>query len=329
MKHILIFALLWLSSVATLQAQEYRIAKFQENLLDLTASRSGVKDRNGDACALIKFSARDDKFVYEPNMGVVKTERKVGETWLYVPAKTKRITVRHPQLGMLRDYVIPVEIEQKVVYEAEIEILNQDYLNSLLEARADTVRIVQVRDTVIYKEKERAFHVMVGAGFNPLSIMGPTAYLGFKLKEHSLEGGATIGMGKVKGVSLYQADNSQFWGTYDFKPLRIFARYGYDFNMQSFVVTPQVGVSFTNITGAEMRRSASGKNLFGKSHVVSATAGCRFAYCLGKSLRLFAAAEYDLAIKKSNGYTILSKYDSKVKSWGSGVNLNVGLAVYM
>ena len=320
---------LWFSAALSLHAQDFRVTKFQENMLDLTAARAAIKDNNGDLCALIKFSVRDEKFVFEPNLGVVKTEKKVGETWLYVPAKTKRITIRHPQLGMLRDYTIPVEIEQKVVYEAEIEILNKDYLNSLLEARTDTVRIVQVRDSVVYKETERPFHVLAGAGFNVTSIMGPSAFIGFKVKQHSLEVGTVIGLGKVQDVSIYQVSNSAFWGTYDFKPLRIFARYGYDISASRFVITPQVGVALTSMNGAEMRRSASGVNIFGKSYVGSATAGCRFGYRLSKALCLHVAAEYDAAVKKSNGYSVLQNFNSKIKSWGSGFNLNAGMVFYL
>lgn len=318
----------------SLQAQDFRISKFKENMLDLSAARAAVKDRNGDVCAIIKFSTRDDKFAFEPNMGTVKTEKKVGETWLYVPAKTKRITVRHPKLGVLRDYVIPVSIEQKVVYEAELEITNQEYLNSLLEARTDTVVRVVKQDTIIYKDKvvykERDFRVVLGGGFNAISIMGPTAFLGFNYKVHSLEAGVAIGLGKVKGISIYQADNAAFWGTYDYKPLRIFARYGYTLRAnRRMSFTPQVGAAVTNVNGDEMRRSTSGLGLFSKTHVVSATVGCRFNYFLTKTLCLQLTPEYDIAVKKSKGYETIESLDSKIKSWGTGINLNVGLALYL
>ena len=331
MKRIIPFFLLWMCCMVSIQAQDFRISKFKENMLDLSAASSGIKDRNGDACAIIKFSSRDDKFVFEPNMGVIKQEKKVGETWLYIPASTKRITIRHPQLGMLRDYSIPVVIEQKMVYEAEIEITNKEYLRSLLETktRTDTVRIVQRQDTIIYREKERHFHAVLGLGFNVVGVMGPTAFLGFQLKSHSLEAGTTVGMGKVQGVSLYQTDNSAYWGTYDYKPLRIFARYGYDVNAGALVITPQAGVAFNNINGAEMRRSASGMNLFGKAHVVSATLACRIGYSLGKAVRLQLTPEFDLGIKKSKGYDYLKEVDSKIKSWGTGVSLSAGVAFYM
>ena len=149
-KNILLLILIsWLFAVNS-QGQDFRITKFEENTLDLSAARSAVKDRNNDICALIKVAVRDTKFEYEPNMGVVKQERKVGEVWLYVPAGTKRMTIRHPQLGILRDYVIPVSIEQKVVYQMSLEITNKEYLQSMLhKAKADTVRIEITKDSII------------------------------------------------------------------------------------------------------------------------------------------------------------------------------------
>ena len=37
-------------------------------------------------------------------LGIVKRIDKVGEIWLYVPRGTRKITIKHPQLGVLRDY---------------------------------------------------------------------------------------------------------------------------------------------------------------------------------------------------------------------------------
>jgi hypothetical protein len=237
------------------------------------------------------------------------------------------MTVRHPQLGVLRDYQIPVSIEQKMCYDCEIEITDRAYLASLLKARTDTVRIEVKKDTIIYKEKERNFHVNMGAGFNVMSIMGPTAYLGFNVKNHAVEAGVTIGMGKVEGISIYQADNGAFWGTYDYKPLRIFMRYGYDIETGPVIITPQVGAAFTNVNGAELRRSANGTGIFAKTHAVSATVGCRVSYPVGKMLRLQLTPEFDLGVKKAKGFTILRDVDSKIKSWADGLNINAGVAI--
>ena len=41
----------------------------------------------------------------------------VGEVWVWVPYGSRKITISHQQLGVLRDYRYPVEIEAKRTYE--------------------------------------------------------------------------------------------------------------------------------------------------------------------------------------------------------------------
>jgi formylglycine-generating enzyme required for sulfatase activity len=41
---------------------------------------------------------------------------QVGEYWLYVPYGAKRLTIKHPVLGILRDYMYPLPIEKATVY---------------------------------------------------------------------------------------------------------------------------------------------------------------------------------------------------------------------
>jgi len=86
-----------------------------------------VKDQNGEKCALIKVVTEQDGFVWEGGMlGISKIEKKTGEYWVYVPHGTKKITIKHDKLGVLRDYVFPEAIKEATVYEmilttAEIE----------------------------------------------------------------------------------------------------------------------------------------------------------------------------------------------------------------
>jgi len=86
-----------------------------------------VKDQNGEKCALIKVVTDQDGFVWEGGMlGISKIEKKTGEYWVYVPHGTKKITIKHDRLGVLRDYIFPEAIKEATVYEmvlttAEIE----------------------------------------------------------------------------------------------------------------------------------------------------------------------------------------------------------------
>ena len=324
-----LFLLLWLCTAIGMQAQDFKITKFQENMLDLTAARAAVKDKNGDICALIKFSVRDNKFTFEPNLGIVKTEQRVGETWLYVPQQTKRITIRHPQLGILRDYVIPVNIEQKMVYDAELQITDQEYLRSLMQkSKTDTVRIMVPQEpTILEVEAKRSVFFNIGVGFNALGVMGPGAYLGFNISNHVIEGGAVYGISGANDISIYQRDNGMFWGAYDYKAMRFFFRYGYDVEVSSFLITPLVGAGINNISGTELRRSTGG-DLFSKVNTVSATVACRLSYCIGNNIRLQIMPEYSFGVKKDKSFDVLKDVDSTIKSWTDGFEVYAGIALH-
>ena len=325
-----IILLLWLFTAISIQAQDFGITKFQENLLDLTAARAAVKDKNGDICALIKFSVRDNKFEFVPNMGAVKTEQKAGEIWLYVPAQTKRITIRHPQLGILRNYVIPVKIEQKVVYEADLQINNKDYLRSLLEnTKTDTVRIMVPQEpTIVHVEAKRNVFFNLGVGFNILGIMGPEAFLGFNFGNHSVEGGIVYGISKILDMSIYQSDNSAFYGAYDYQAMRFFLRYGFDFTIgESFIVTPQLGAAINNISGTEVRRG-NGGDLFAKMSTVTGSIGCRLSYCITKGIRVQVTPAYNIGLKRDRSFWILKEAEPTFNTWTESLSLTAGLVFH-
>ena len=123
MKKICVLMLLAMASafpmVTMAQNKQVKIAQFERSHTSLIASMNQVKDNNGDICAVIRFWNTDPDYVIEPNLGVVKTEQHSGETRLWVPKGTKRITIRHINDRPLRGYSIPVDIESKGDYDAE------------------------------------------------------------------------------------------------------------------------------------------------------------------------------------------------------------------
>ena len=77
-----------------------------------------VKDQNGDKCALIKVVSTETGFDWEGgSLGITKVVKKTGEFWVYVPYGSKRITIKHGQLGVLRNYIYPEAINEATVYE--------------------------------------------------------------------------------------------------------------------------------------------------------------------------------------------------------------------
>ena len=111
--------LLLLAMISNLFA-EIAVKSFRKLENDMDARiNEPLKDQNGDVCAIIKVVTTQTGFSsFDCGMaGVVKTVQKPSEIWVYVPNGAKRITITHPQLGMIRDYFFPVPIEKATVYE--------------------------------------------------------------------------------------------------------------------------------------------------------------------------------------------------------------------
>ena len=113
---VAIVAAAWIS----VAAQKLAVTSFKPLPNDLTANMAGTqeKDQNGDVAALIKVVTSQTGFSFEGGMaGIVKTQQRTGEIWVYVPHGIKKITILHQSLGVLRDYYFPCAIEAAKTYE--------------------------------------------------------------------------------------------------------------------------------------------------------------------------------------------------------------------
>ena len=107
----------------TLPAQpKISVKSFERKENDLTArTYAPKKDQNGDVCAIIKVVTTHTGFTWDSDgLGIVAAEPKTGEYWIYVPYGARRLTIQHPQLGILRDYTYPLPIEKSTVYILEL-----------------------------------------------------------------------------------------------------------------------------------------------------------------------------------------------------------------
>lgn len=303
---------------ATVMAQEdggdkadFRIAKFKRNMTDLTASKAAVKDNNGVEGALLRFSAKDGQFTYTPNLGVLKAVQGTGEVLIYVPKGTKLITIRHPRLGIIRDYRIPETVESKAVYDIVIEIMNV----------------------------EKKHPVYVGAGFNVVGLMGPEASVGINFGGFNAEAGFIYGIKKSDDHFMQDPESGDDVAGYSYSATRAFLRLGWEIKLaNAFTITPLVGGAMNFISGKElMKPSPKGKG-YDKTTTISGTAGARFRFRLGEHFSLQATPEYLFAISKDDvAKTIEIKkkqqnqkveYDDTSKSWTEGFGMALGLLIY-
>ena len=117
MKRFLTIMLLLCCAMA-LQAQIV-VKEFYMDELDITANTHGtiVEDQNGEKCALIKVETTVKDLTFDVGaLGVTKTERHPGETWVYCPRGVKRISIFHDDLGVLRDYDLGMMLESARTY---------------------------------------------------------------------------------------------------------------------------------------------------------------------------------------------------------------------
>lgn len=103
-----------------LSAQNISVKSFRLLETDLTANTVGTmkRDQNNEVSALIKVVTTETGFAFYGGMlGIVGTEQRTGEIWVYVPQKSRKITLSHQKLGVLRDYYYPVPVEAGRTYE--------------------------------------------------------------------------------------------------------------------------------------------------------------------------------------------------------------------
>ncbi len=111
------------SALAQEEEDAITVTSFKELPEDLTARViAPKKDFNGKLAAIVKLVTPEKGFVVDNGvLGVVSTKEEVGELWIYLPEGTKKITLKHPTLGVLRNYFFSQSLQEATVYEMRIK----------------------------------------------------------------------------------------------------------------------------------------------------------------------------------------------------------------
>ncbi len=85
------------------------------------------KDLNGKTCAIIKIFTTQKDFSFENGaLGIIATEYKSAEIWLYVQEGTRKLKITHPALGHITNgesdgyYWFPEQLRSGCVYKMEL-----------------------------------------------------------------------------------------------------------------------------------------------------------------------------------------------------------------
>lgn len=307
MKRFLIFACCWILGIGYVAAQDIQISRFERNYTSLIASMNPVYDNAGDACAVIRFFVRDNGFEIEPNLGVVKRMVRSNEIRLWVPKGTKRLTVRYKNLMPLAGYEIPVKIDSKVTYEAELAITDMGKK---------------------WKEANKGHNVYIGAGYNVTAISGPSINLGFDFNSHNIELGTVIGLGKTDDLYFYNSSGGTS-AAYHYNAVRIQLRYGYEVKVADFFsVEPQAGLAVNIMSGTSPSSVSVTNDKYKSASSLSGLIGLRLIAAVSNRFQLHVTPEYDFGISKNEQCKTISSYDDTFKSWTDGFNLNIGLMYF-
>ena len=107
--------------------RRFSIRSFRLLETDLTANvkETRKQDINGETAALIKVVTNQTGFFWDGGaLGIVGTQQMDGEIWVYVPRRAQRMTIKHPQLGTLKDFYYPISIVGGRTYEMTLDCSN-------------------------------------------------------------------------------------------------------------------------------------------------------------------------------------------------------------
>ena len=147
------------------------------------------------------------------------------------------------------------------------------------------------------------------------TMMGFGANVGAYIYGFNIEGYITMTIGK-ETVNLY---NPSTLANYEanISGMMFGGKLGYGIKASPTIrITPQLGVGVLNVKGDDVGSSA-----------ICATASARVEIALGKNFGVSLTPEGQLAVSKKEVFKKLEEVSSKIKHWGTGANLRVGIYV--
>ncbi|MDE6267910.1 MAG: hypothetical protein K2M04_02385 [Muribaculaceae bacterium] len=167
---IAVVVMLLTTAVSATAKETFSVAGFRQLPNDVSAFVNPVRDLNDEDCGLIKVIASPE-FVFSTPLGIVRRVDKVGEIWLYIPRSSKKITIRHPKWGVLRDYSFPMRIDSHMTYELRIDQPvdpTTTHVDTIISTVRDTLIVTRVDTLVIAPVRPRipfSTHLLASAAW--------------------------------------------------------------------------------------------------------------------------------------------------------------------
>ena len=290
------------------QGQTLKVIKMDMSTSDISARTLPRYDINGQPGALIKVQLPQKGATFKTPLGIlgdVKDDN--GEYLVYVPEKTKQLTV-------------------KVSNALPITVMFAEYGIKMVEGKTNYVLQIIVEDGVSkFKKKNGYIEPQIQLG-------GMTAFgisLGSYINHLNVEASYMMGLVESEEVFWNNTNNTEAGNpsSYTYKPTFIGGKVGYAFYLgRPFRITPQIGVGVVSLTGTEKQngdRALDAKN----GYSLNASASAKIDFLILPWLGVGLTPEYSIALSQSNLYKRVADVSSKVDGFAKGFNVRLGVYV--
>ena len=180
---------------------------------------------------------------------------------------------------------------------------------------------INVRLGKIYNYKN-GMYVEAGGRIGSFTAFGGS--LGCYISNINIEMSAFYGNDKSETV-YWSGNGKEPVSSLYYPQISMCGKVGYGFPVGTrFRLTPQIGANYLRIK--EKMQTGANANA-DESIVVSAAFGLRFSAVIVNHFGISLSPEYSIAVGKSNGYKALENVSPKIKKWGEGLNIKLGLMV--
>lgn len=290
------------------QGQTLKVIKMNMSTSDISARTLPRYDINGQPGALIKVQLPQKGATFKSPLGIlgdVKDDN--GEYLVYVPEKTKQLTI-------------------KVSNALPITVMFGEYGIKMVEGKMNYVLQIIVEDGISKFKKKNVY-------IEPqIQLGGMTAFgisLGGYVNHLNVEASYLMGLTESEEVFWNNTNGAESGSPscYAYKSSFIGGKVGYAFYLgRPFRITPQVGVGVVSLNGTE--KQDSDKALDAKNgYALNASASVKIDYLILPWLGVGITPEYSVALSQSDLYERVADVSSKVDGFAKGFNVRLGVYV--
>ena len=159
-------------------------------------------------------------------------------------------------------------------------------------------------------------------GYQAGSLNALTVTAGMYLYNFNAEASFILGTDKSEEIYWTSTFGGK-GGVCNYKVMGFGGKLGYGLILNKNIrLTPQVGYTLARISG-----DVDNLNVESATAAAQIAPGLRLDYALSSMFGLYVAPEYGISIFKGDTYEKLYKVSSKIKGWGEGFNVRLGVSV--